>query len=356
MYNTPYTCSPALGYTTPTAMDDRTCDKCRAIFPNPSKLKRHLLRKTPCQPIVNAVDIEVSDIDKKFQCRFCMRRFASSSSVNKHIRMSCKIARNPDGMELLFRHTLERERERRERAEERTRLAEERVSELEAQLGQLKVGSADLALKRTEEAASPSAPTFNITAHAPGGVVVHQHIELQQQINVFGGENISHIGHSQIKELLDQTLTSTVADVSQKALEALLKTAMLIYSDPDHPENVTCYLPNKKWGEAMVHVQRNGGWQWEIQPCQLVLPPMTSAALDVLFVKQPFEDADRYGDVLKALRANEKAYLAGQALRPVLVKNKDLLQQMLGSLPRRAEGRRDEAEGRRDEAEGPGTP
>ncbi len=24
---------------------------------------------------------------------------------------------------------------------------------------------------------------------------------------------------------------------------------MLVYSDPDHPENLTCYLPNKKTNE-----------------------------------------------------------------------------------------------------------
>ena len=31
--------------------------------------------------------------------------------------------------------------------------------------------------------------------------------------------------------------------------------ATMVYSDPAHPENLMCYLPNKKQDSALVHVQ-----------------------------------------------------------------------------------------------------
>ena len=55
--------------------------------------------------------------------------------------------------------------------------------------------------------------------------------------------------------------------------------------------------------------------------------------MDTLFDRQPFEDADDYGPLIKELAANEKNYVAGHELRPILVRNKDLLARALESLP-----------------------
>ena len=53
--------------------------------------------------------------------------------------------------------------------------------------------------------------------------------------------------------------------------------------------------------------------------------------MDTLFDRQPCEDADDYGPLMKELAANEKNY-AGHELRPILVRNKDLLARALKSL------------------------
>ena len=109
----------------------------------------------------------------------------------------------------------------------------------------------------------------------------------------------------------------------------MLKTAMLVYSDPSRPENLTAYLPNKKTNDALVHTEAG----WEVQPTKLVLPPMAQKTIDTLFDKQPYENAEAYGPLLKELQQNEARFAAGEELRPLLVRNKDLLARVLKTLP-----------------------
>jgi len=158
-------------------------------------------------------------------------------------------------------------------------------------------------------------------------------------INVFGKEDLDHVTSTQIRAILDLSLKSVPgAALPTAASTAVIKTAMMVYSDPQHPENLTCYLPNKKTQEALVHVARGGTTTWEVQPAQLVLPPMAERSINTLFDLQPFEDATEYGPLMKELAANEKRYAAGTELRPILIRNKDLLTRALKALPMSGSG------------------
>jgi len=144
-------------------------------------------------------------------------------------------------------------------------------------------------------------------------------------INVFGQEKLDHVTAERIKTILDECLQRPALPIA--ADEAVLKTAMLVYSDPSRPENLTAYLPNKKTKDALVHTEAG----WEIQPTTLVLPPMAQKSFDALFGKQPHED--EYAPLLKELQQNEARFAAGEALQPILVRNKDLLARALKTLP-----------------------
>ncbi|MEL0212665.1 MAG: hypothetical protein VW891_19135, partial [Novosphingobium sp.] len=138
---------------------------------------------------------------------------------------------------------------------------------------------------------------------------------------------------ARIKAILDETLGGAKAGVEHAAHAAVLKTAMLVYSDPDHPENLTAYLPNKKTNDVLVRTSRRGTSGWEVQPASLVLPPMAQKSVDTLFDRQPYEDADEYAPLMKELADNEKRYVEGAELRPILVRNKALLARVLETLP-----------------------
>lgn len=271
----------------------RTCTRCGKEFKYPYLLRRHQTRKTPCAPIVEQEELPIEEKAKPYACRFCGHRFRSESSLSTHIRRHCKIALTPDGLQRLYEHTL---RKQQEQIEEQTR----RINLL-------------------ERAMRHKSPTFQVVNNVLGN---------QININIFGGETVSHINPEKVRGVLDESIQAS-ADPVQGATQALLKAAALIYSDPTYPENLTCYLPNKRKDDVMIH--SNEGW--EIQPCRLVLPPMTKKSMDALFSHQPFEDAERYGDLMRALRDNEEAYMQGKQMKTVLVRNRELLEKALGKLP-----------------------
>jgi len=266
-------------------------------------------RKTPCTPIIETKNLHpeilgAPDLEKR-TCRFCGRVFSAYDSMRRHVRQNCKIAPNAkngvEGMEKLYEHTLLKQ------------VAEQasKIDRLEAQNTEI------LTLLRRQEAAGSS------TLQAGELAIQGDHAQVDNSkkvvVNFFGQERIDHVTLEKIKAILDESLR--VPALPAAADTAVLRTAMLVYSDPSRPENLTCYLPNKKTGEALVHTEAG----WEVQPTTLVLPPMAQKSVDTLFDKQPYEDADAYVPLLKELQQNEARYAAGEELRPILVRNKDLL-------------------------------
>ena len=298
-------------------MADRTCATCGKRFDKPSYLKRHQLRKTSCAPIVTLIDLTPEEQAKPVACRFCGHRFSHPSGLSKHMKKSCKIAGSEEGMEKLYAHTLKRQLD--EQRKEATSLKEQ-LAEMTKMMQQLQSAVLPAA------AASAAQPMI---AYQQEAQTINNGPMQQININVFGQESTKHIDRKTIKDMLDGVLEGT-RDPAQGAVAAFLKTAMLIYSDPSHPENLTCYLPNNKKNDVLVH----GESGWEVQPYTVVLPPMAAKSVDALFDNQPFVDADKYGDLMKAVSENEQAYKEGKEMRTVLVRNKDLLKQILGALPK----------------------
>lgn len=328
-------------------MDDRTCASCGKSFPKPTQLRRHQARKTPCAPILEEKDIPAEklkdpDLNKK-QCRFCKRVFSSYDSMRRHVRTSCKIPpnkRNGDaGMELLYEHTIRRQQEQIE--ELKTQHAEETAA-MREQLGQLTAMMQQLVARPPPPPPQQQSATTNhggeVAVQGDGNEVQvdkskHQHIT----INVFGQEQLEHITRAQVGRILEEASSYAV---EAGATKAVLEAAMLVYADPEHPENITCYIPNKKMQEALIHRDRG----WEVEPVPKVLPPMMQRSVDLLFDRQPLDpeqyDLDAWAKVLKALQQCERdkhktKQLAGPngSLRAVLVRNKEQLAQILEKLP-----------------------
>jgi hypothetical protein len=307
---------------------DRRCIRCCAIFTKPFYLRRHLARKTSCAPILEEADLseevlEDPDLAKK-RCRFCGRVYSSYTSMRRHVRTSCRIAPNEKngdaGMEVLYEHTVRRQ--------------EARIAALEAQNAEM------LALMK--QLAAPGGGASGVLGPGPStatiqagevGIVATDHAVVAVDnskkivINVFGQEGLGHVTAERIRSILDEALRA--AALPAAAAAAVLKTAMAVFSDSEYPENLTCFLPNKKTNDALVHAE--GGW--DVQPTQLVLALMAQTSTDVLFEKQPYENAAAYAALMKKLAENEARYAAGAELRPLLVRNKALLARALEALP-----------------------
>jgi hypothetical protein len=291
-----------------------TCDNCGKCFKFPYLLKRHESRKTPCVPIVDKNQLSEDilkdpDLENK-RCRFCGRVFSSYTSMRRHIRTTCQIApnkRNGDkGMELLYEHTIRKQQEQIASMQRMLERQSKLLTSLVLQAGP-KINAGEVAIQGDQNQTDNRKTTINI--------------------NVFGKEGLDHVTVEKIRNILDTSLQASQLSLAANA--AMLRTAMMVYSDPDHPENLTCFLPNKKRKEALVHTDKG----WEVQPTQLVVSPMAQKTLDTIFDRQPFENADEYAPLMRELAENEKRYSAGSELRPVLVRNKALLARALESLP-----------------------
>ena len=66
------------------------CEKCGHEFTTRWNLKKHIERKTPCEPIVEI------DSDDPLTCRYCGRKYGYEANLNRHIINSCKVFKNPN--------------------------------------------------------------------------------------------------------------------------------------------------------------------------------------------------------------------------------------------------------------------
>ncbi len=294
---------------------ENECPHCGKSFKYPSFLRRHLDAKRKCVPAF----LEGSDgaaMPKPYLCRFCGAGFTDINHRNRHMRVSCKIApnaRNGDsGLDRLYAHTLQKQIAAQK---EENNEIKARMSRMEEMMGQL---------LRSQQAGTSMSSKDVVVAQGDNCVSMVDHSKIVN-INVFGQERLDHVTAERIKTILDECLQRPALPAAVG--EAVLKTAMLVYSDPDRPENLTAYLPNKKTKDALVHTQAG----WEVQPTQLVLPPMALKSIDTIFGKQPPED--EYAPLLKELQQNEARFAAGEDLHPILVRNKDLLARALATLP-----------------------
>ena len=288
------------------SMSDRECQLCGKHFKYPRDLRKHQQSKRTCIPILAKGELP---LDEQLRCRFCGREFTEASSRDRHVRMACKIVPNDKngdkGMERLYEHMI-----RKQSAE---------IADLKAQNVEI------LALLRQGAPTATSMLQAGEVAIQAGDNAQVDNSKKIININVFGQEKLDHVTAERIRSILDECLRRPALPIA--ADEAVLKTAMLVYSDPSRPENLTAYLPNKKTKDALVHTEAG----WEIQPTTLVLPPMAQKSFDALFGKQPHED--EYAPLLKELQQNEARFAAGEALQPILVRNKDLLARALKTLP-----------------------
>ena len=296
-------------------MSDRTCEKCGKVFKFPALLKRHMARKTPCQLIVDPEELPPEERQKKFDCKFCGHRFSQHSSMYRHMSERCQVARSEAGLQQLYEHTRRKQKE-----------AEKRVAELEHRLELAALAPAATA------AAATGAPAEPFASHSTLHIGCLQQNTINIHMNVFGKEDCSHISRETVRALLDEVRAIT-SDPNLGAEAALRRAAEMIYSDRQRPENTTCYVPDPRRDDTMVHGE--GGWG--IHPYRAIAPTLTERAVTVLFELQPFTDIEKYGELLIALRDNEHKYKGGKQLRDMLIRNAAIIKELCAAPPQGGE-------------------
>ena len=354
------------------------CQKCGREFRVPAELKRHLNRKTPCAPILDAAAIaSAPEQSGQHQCHFCGRTFTQKSHLTRHKTKACKISpggpNGPNGMEMLFQHIQSRNAIG---LEEYTA----RLHEIEAKLSQLMVQAkavqdASVAARAVEDrrlaasgggagnAGSAEAATApghegvqsasRLTINGDNARVLQMDVRVIQTVitpsqSRFGHEDVSHIGKGDVLGMLREvapdpsslTADSSAALVKSVCDQLITHAAMLIYSDPEHSYNITCYLPKASWTQAMTH----GHDGWTLKPVSIVFPPMVRKAINLIFDKQPIAgmdftgNASAYTTILRYIQEHESELTSGSGgaiMRPILLRNADLMQKVRHEIEQR---------------------
>ena len=331
------------------------CPKCGHHFRDTSKLKAHLGRKTPCAPILEKEDLPVEKRDNPHSCKFCGRTYSRADALTRHLKKSCKIVPregNEEGMEKLYEHVLRKQQ--RQIEELKTEMASLRAAAAATAPATL-TATTDVA-EESSAAAAIAAPVVS-TASQPTStyiaidksigktttnITATTAITANVTINVFGQEKLDRITRPQVIDLL-RGLGPVGENVKTIAEKAIIQAAMLIFSDPAHPEDITCYLPNKKGDNALVH----GESGWEVQPVGLVISPMAAQSIETLFKHQPAPDQhtpekdvkwmmEECGNIMRYIQQHENTMTneppRGE-MRGILIRNKELLQKVLAKLP-----------------------
>jgi len=144
---------------------------------------------------------------------------------------------------------------------------------------------------------------------------------IQSRLNPFGKEDTSHLTPQVWGEILDEL----VRVGAPNGARVITRTVRQIYSDPAHPENMTCYLSKEDQGAVRVWV----GTHWELLPLDEVHPHMVTRACVELSTKQDVASprlAARGGHLVAAFEYEKRALATPALVRPVLARNRELLQ------------------------------
>lgn len=235
-------------------------------------------------------------------------------------------------MELLYHHVETTQQTKIEEQDRRIQALEELVAKQQASLN-----------SHAFAFAGAAAGDMPITINGDHAQVLHMDVKVYNTSpNTFGQEEVDHVQQGDMYKVFEEVAPRGPIDpangealLNHLSRQLITRAAMMIFSDPEHPENITCYLPRKTDSSAMTF----GEHGWTLQPVNIVFPPMFQKSVNLLFARQPVPGVGgcpeaaytplkqaTFGQLLKYIGRNEDRLVlsADSTLRPILVRNQDL--------------------------------
>ena len=237
------------------------CERCGKDFKYPSVLQRHLVRKTPCDPILVEERLSVEDRQKPFKCRYCGRPFSQEGNMHRHVRNRCKIASSDEGMEKLMDFTIARQLKEQQ---QETAALREQVAELASLLKQ------QLSVAPTGAVAINNHTTTRVTVNnvhqTVGCIIVHNWNAPGGPLPAFDAEFLVRVFNSctELKGYCELPQAEQIdPDIAPPFVaRALVETVREAHRDPVH-RNV--YLNPKRADQVLVCVEEDGKQRWEVR-------------------------------------------------------------------------------------------
>jgi hypothetical protein len=311
-------------------MPPHTCPRCKQNFTAPSKLIRHLSRKTVCT-------LPPEELAKRAHvCRFCERHFAFQQGLSLHIRKHCKVANSKEGLEALADRTEQRQKQEHQA---------QQIQELQNQLARV-TRILEKGMQLTPAGAATAATGTQVATNIQASTIIG--VQNNYTLNLFGQESVKHLTPERIRSILASAAHSLPAGSGrrlqehekpappvQKAVETASRAVLQaliteVYANTSCPENLTAYIPNKKEDQVMIWAKPTEETEpcWQLRPLEQLVPTIQGKVLDALNDNQPWgsnkEKLREYGLLIRGSYDYSPQGFA-RLIKGVLQGNKTLL-------------------------------
>ncbi len=232
------------------------CDRCGKKIKRKTNFIRHLQRKYTCKPIISNVTTKelllkyTKQIDKKFTCEFCDKKFTRKNNLKYHQKNNCKANTQ------LICHTIQNEETNEKIILPKKdsnnnywkELFEKSEQQKEKMIQQEKQEKAELiSLFRKEKQDFMKQIELLLTK------VGNNNVTNIQQNNIiirnFGEEDISYLTENYFKKLFE----------NQKPVNTIPTIVKKIYFNYEHPENMNLKIENTNL--PYINVYKEDKWQ-----------------------------------------------------------------------------------------------
>ena len=141
-------------------------------------------------------------------------------------------------------------------------------------------------------------------------------------VNIFGQETMAHVTRERVEAIIDESL-SYMATIEAGATMVVLKVATLLYTDPAHPENLTCYMQDQETDYAYIRTECG----WEVCPLCMLITPVGRKVTELIV-----ENAGNYPLLVEELQRVGAFYMADCMLKALLCRN-NVIRQLTSGEP-----------------------
>lgn len=234
------------------------CDKCDKIFNRKSSYDYHLKRKTSCdkKKIKNRI-AEIPNLEAEFKileaenenleaeneksvCGYCNKSFTLRYNMLKHVKRSCKIAKNLDEKQKMIFMKLKKLEEDNKSVNDKNRRLEDEIKELK--LNQRQYNPLNNINDNSNTNINDNSNTNN--------TINNNNIKSMMMVG-YGKEDISKLNIDR-KDMIKAI---------NKVCKAPTELARLIHLNPKHPEHHNIYIPKYNENAAMIYDDENKDWK-----------------------------------------------------------------------------------------------
>lgn len=225
------------------------CKKCKKIFTHPGNYKKHINRKTTCEPVAG----DPSQPTPVNTCHFCYRTMSTPRNLKRHF-VTCKMS-GRKGIDIIMKKLNENEEKQKEKwrkQKEKDKKQKEKNKEMDLIIKELKSE-----MKHLKKQLVKAGVTIN--ASGEHSVVNYTNYEgITNNLNVMTFEGAKHIEY--IKQVVrsEEFRNMLTTNTLESTVENMLGAAVMVCRGPNKDTH-NVYCPDPEADDMLVYGREGEG-------------------------------------------------------------------------------------------------